>query len=73
MIFGECPYCEEMMFNYMPEKSPAFQKTECEECGNTVWLLCSRIESYAYTVEDFLEKYSVDEETKEVRKLDTEE
>jgi hypothetical protein len=68
MIIGDCPYCEETMINYMPDDSPMFQKIKCGHCGSIVWLLCSRIESIAYTINDFLELFEVDEETKRIRK-----
>ena len=70
MIFGGCPYCDGAIVNYMPEESPKFAKRECEHCGKTYWLLCSRISSEAYTVEEFLNHYAVDEENKSVQRLE---
>ena len=66
MIFGGCPYCDRAVVNYMPDESPKFAKPTCEHCGKQYWLLCSRIESTAFTVEDFNKDYVVNEETKEI-------
>lgn len=53
----------------MPDVSPKFQKITTECCDKTLWLLCSRIDSIAYTEEGFLELYEVDEETKSVTRI----
>jgi len=70
MIFGDCPYdeCGELMNHSMPDASPMFQKSSCEKCNRVVWLLCSRIESIAYTEEGFAEEYDVNHETKHITK-----
>ena len=69
MIFGECPYndCNQSMMNHITNSLPTFQKLTCEKCGRVIWLYHSRIEPIAYTEEDFLEKYDLDEETKSIR------
>ena len=73
MIFGDCPYCDEPVMNYMPDESPKFVKRICEACKNTYWLLCSRTESAAYTQEDFEKGWEINEEEKSIRpkKLNT--
>lgn len=68
MIFGGCPYCDRAVVNYMPEESPRFAKHTCEHCGKEYWLLCSRVSSEAFTIEDFNKKYTVNEESKEVQR-----
>ncbi len=69
MIIGDCPYCNEIVTNAMPDSSPAFCKPTCDSCGKNYWLLCSRIESQAYTIENFEKEYNVDEETKSIKKI----
>ena len=62
MIIGECPYCGHHMWNRCADQTPVFEKINCEECGDIVWLLHSRIFPEAYTDEDFNNEYDVDEE-----------
>ena len=66
MIFGGCPYCDGSVINYMPKESPKFAKPTCEYCGKEYWILCSRIRSESFTIEDFNKEYTVNEETKVV-------
>lgn len=70
MIIGSCPYegCKGDVWVGMAEKTPAFSKDTCEECGNVRWHYHSRWEPLSYTEEGFLEEYSVDEDTKEITK-----
>jgi len=68
MITGECPYCEGVVTNYMPDESPAFSKQECPTCKKTYWMMHSRIESIAYPMEEFEKLYIVDEEKRSITK-----
>lgn len=68
MITGECPNCDNIITNSMPEQSPAFIKGVCEKCNKTYWLLASRIESIAYDEEMFNIEYIVDEKNKIIKK-----
>jgi len=68
MIIGECPYCGETMANPMPDETPALMKIPSLCCDQVVWILCSRISSWAATEEEFLKAYEVDEETMSVTK-----
>ena len=67
MILGSCPYCDEPIFNSMPDKSPAFLRCVCHHCENVYWLKASRIESVAMTEATFYKNYEVDEKTKSVQ------
>lgn len=66
MIFGECPYCDSDVINYMPDKTPVYAQCTCENCNKIYWMKFSRIDSEAYTIEDFNEKYIVDTENKTI-------
>lgn len=68
MIFGGCPYCNASTVNYMPDDSPKCYESTCEECGKVYWMLASRIESLAYTQEDFAKEYIVDREKRTIEK-----
>lgn len=68
MITGGCPYCDQIVMNAMPDESPAFANPTCENCGKKYWLLCSRLDSKAYTEEDFLNEYEVNEVTKSIKR-----
>lgn len=68
-VIGECPYegCDESLWVGEPDQPlPMFSKHECEGCKKVIWTYISRIEPKSYTEEAFLEKYSVDEKTKEI-------
>ena len=67
MVIGECPNCGEVVINGMPERSPAFDHTECDKCGKSYWIKLSRTESEAYTEEEFDRLYEVDEQTRIVK------
>ncbi len=68
MITGECPNCNEIITNSMPEQSPAFFRRTCDNCNKPYWLLASRIQSIAYDLEAFEKEYIVDEKTKQIKK-----
>lgn len=65
MIFGGCPYCDAAQCNPYAGH-PALQKIVCEDCGKTYWLKHSNWDPEAFTEEQFVERYEVDEETKSV-------
>ncbi len=67
MIIGGCPYCDEFMSNPIVQKPPQVQKIIMSCCGNTVWLWHSRINPKAYTNEQFLKDFEIDEQTKTIR------
>ena len=70
MIFGECPYCNEPMFNSLWNgQLPAFQRLIVSCCNKPVWLKHSRIDPVAYSEENFLKEYKVNKETHEVEKV----
>jgi len=64
MIFGPCPYCDEIVANAIPDETPVFGKTTCENCGKEYWLRYSRISPEAYTKEQFEDEYEINKETK---------
>jgi hypothetical protein len=67
MIIGPCPYeCGESHMIPCAPKCPAFSKETCEGCGKQYWLKHSRIAPEAYTLEEFAEKYAVDDATKKI-------
>ncbi len=67
MITGECPYCDRVITNAMPDKSPAFLKGVCPNCKKDYWLKASRIQSTAYTEEEFFRNYEIDEKTRSIK------
>lgn len=68
MIIGDCPYedCDDNHWIPCAEKTPCFGKEVCETCGREYWMLHSRILPKAFTLEQFTEKYDVDETTKRI-------
>ncbi len=67
MIIGECPYCENVIVNAMPDRSPAYCRPTCETCGKTYWLRCSRISSVAYTEEEFERLHEIDAKNRSIK------
>lgn len=70
MNFGDCPYqeCKGFISVAVPEKTPAFTKITCDECGRELWYRCSRIEPQAFTLDEFAAAYEVDEEKRTIKK-----
>ena len=68
MITGGCPYCSEIVFNTMPDKTPAYSIQFCNSCNKDYWMLHSRLESIAYTIEAFNKEYIVDYKNKTIIK-----
>lgn len=68
MIFGECPYedCDEPFNVVPPDHLPTFGKMICEKCKRHFWEYMSRIDAHAYTLEQFGEKYDVDESIRRI-------
>lgn len=69
MNFGDCPYgdCDGLISIGVPERTPVFCKETCETCGREFWWMVSRIQPKAYTLEEFAERFVVDEETKSIK------
>jgi glutaredoxin len=69
MNIGECPYndCDEVFLLPIPKNTPTYQKRTCPTCKRPLWYKFSRINPEAWTEEDFLKLFTVDEETKEIR------
>ena len=63
MIFGECPYCDEMISTPIADTCPAMSKETCDSCGKQYWLKHSRLNPVAYPMEEI----EVNEETKSVK------
>jgi len=68
MNFGPCPYCSELLFLLVPDKTPAYAKVECDECGNDVWYRFSRVAPEAWTVEDFEASHIIDDRKKTIER-----
>ena len=69
MIIGECPYCDHSNMTECAPVCPAFSKETCAGCDKSYWLLHSRIDPMAYSVEDFEKEYRVNDETKTLEKV----
>ncbi len=72
MIFGDCPYegCSGTHALGVPDRTPAFAKNTCEDCGREYWLYYSRLNPEAYTIEDFENKFEIDEENRSIKERD---
>lgn len=66
MIIGECPNCNGPLIIPLAEHCPCFQKHWCDKCGGLIWTLHSRLNPQSFNEEGFLEKYKVDEITKNI-------
>lgn len=66
MNFGPCPYpdCDGEISMAVPEKTPAFAKTTCPACKRELWYKLSRLDPEAFTLEEFAERFEVDEATR---------
>jgi len=67
MIFRECPNCNELIINHMPERTPAFTENTCEHCKKPYWMKYSRLDPVAYTVDNFLKEFDVNAESKTIK------
>lgn len=66
-IMGGCPYCNgSMAWVEPPPQAPSWMKEVCDDCGKTVWRWLTRVNPQAWTEEDFLEIYTVDEANKRI-------
>jgi hypothetical protein len=68
MNYGECPYCNDLIGFFEPEKLSTFAKVECESCGKDVWYFFSSVNPTAWTVEDFEKEFIVDSENRTIEK-----
>jgi hypothetical protein len=66
MITGGCPYCDALVINYMPDRTPTAARRRCETCGKEYWMYYSRLDPTAYTLNGFAEEFVIDESTKSV-------
>jgi hypothetical protein len=66
MIMGEYPCCNGPLHLAVPD-GYGFAPEDCPHCGARVWHHFSRIVPETWMEADFLEKYEVIEETKEIR------
>lgn len=68
MIIGNCPYkdCDEPHMIPCADVCPAFSKETCLKCGNTYWILHSRMTPQAFTADEFEQRYEVDHATKKI-------
>lgn len=68
MNIGGCPYhdCAGLLFVPVPDKTPAFTNTTCDDCGRPVWYRVSRVDPAAFTPAEFDALYRIDEETKTI-------
>lgn len=55
MIFGECPYCDAPVTNWLAEgvELPVVTRETCETCAKTYWLRHSRLDPDACRIEDW--------------------
>jgi hypothetical protein len=51
----------------MPSSTPCWGKEHCEACGRQFWEHYSRLHPQAFTLEEFEERFIVDESAKEIR------
>ena len=70
MIIGDYPCCDKELLIPIPDgvKLPAFSKEQCPYCGATVWHYISRVAPESYTDEQFLKEWTVDENTKQIKR-----
>jgi hypothetical protein len=68
VITGECPYCSEIIFNHMPDRTPAYSKNTCDHCKKEYWMEYSRIDSNAWTIEGFENAFDINHETKIIKR-----
>lgn len=69
MIVGHYPCCGEDFMIGVPENAPGFVREECPHCGSAVWHWLSRLDPESWTEAEFLEKHTIDPETKSVTRL----
>jgi hypothetical protein len=69
MIIGLCPYrvCDAPMMIPIAERTPSYQRHECDTCGRPIWTYHSRMTPWSVTEAEFLTRYEVDEQTKQIR------
>ncbi len=54
MFIGSCYYCDSPFMTASPDRTPAYEKYKCEECGEEQWLKHSRIDPESYPIEYFI-------------------
>jgi hypothetical protein len=68
MIIETCPYddCKGRLWVACAETTPAFERHDCETCARPIWTRHSRIDPWSMTEADFLEAYTVNDETRRI-------
>lgn len=69
MIFGEYPCCSAFLSLSVPERTPAYMRDECPECGTACWHRISRVDPTSWTEEEFLKTHKVDMEKKSIEEI----
>lgn len=69
MIFGSYPCCEGPLAIAVPDKTPAYWKENCPNCGAVVWHRLSRLDPQTWTEAQFLAEHTIDEATKQIREI----
>jgi len=67
MVIGEYPCCGGDLMLAVPGQAPAYCKETCPHCGAVVWHRLSRLDPKSYTEADFLNRFTVDDATNQVR------
>ncbi len=67
MVLGNYPCCDAALMIAVPEKTPAYFREECPECGAVVWHRLSRIDPMSWLEADFLADHIVDPETMTIK------
>ena len=67
MNFGHCPYCDQFMGMFpVPDVTPVYAIVQCERCGKDTWYRFSRLDPQCWTIEDFEEAFTIDEEARTI-------
>ena len=60
MVLGEMPCCGEPLMISVPEKTPAYFRETCSNCGAVVWHKLSRVDPESWLEADFLAEHIID-------------
>lgn len=68
MNIGNCPYndCDSALMLEVPERTPAYERLECDGCKREIWYRLSRIDPMAWTKEQFEKEHVIDREKKTI-------
>ena len=59
MVIGEYPCCGAPFMIEVPDKTPAFFKEECSNCGVVVWHKLSRWDPESWVESEFLKLFEI--------------